>query len=58
MEKQIVITAEQLGAALVPCTAPSARERASQPPPATPISSAPPPSMTRDLRGHWTVPLR
>lgn len=53
MEKQIVITAELFGAALVPCTA-SARERAAAAANADLFGAAVDPRP----RGLWTVPLR
>ncbi|MBM6545713.1 hypothetical protein JNO54_06110 [Janibacter sp. YIM B02568] len=57
MEKQIAFIAEQLGAALVPCTAPSARVRCAAAAGNADLYGT---ATVDDPRppGHWTVPLR
>ncbi len=55
MAKQIITTAELLGAALVPCTAPSARERAAVAAGNADLFGA---DVDPRPRGLWTVPLR
>lgn len=55
MEKQIITTAELLGAAPVPCTAPSARKRAAAAAGNADRFGA---AVDPRPRGLWTVPLR